>query len=534
MATSVSQIQTRSSEPVDGSPEDKSLVLLFQAGTSEAYDEIFERYRPLAERICYRILGDREDAQEAVQETMLRVYRGLGTFNGRYQLQAWVARIATNVSLDMVRARSRRPQRDPATPDISDDHVLVVALVEDASEAVERVLDREEIREILSTIPDHHRTALMLREFEGRSHEEIGEALGVTPHQAKALIHRAKRSFRRAWDQSGDRRGVAALAPIFLLPFKLPGFLRKLWQPAHEALAGASTTAQQVAVQATAAPAATQGAVSLADKVTAAAITVIVAGTVSVGAVAIRDQRQPTKAAAAVTASPAPAPPVQVLNTPPARSRPVIKPEHKPHHKPDHTQGDQSEHQPVPVGTPTESPGTSPSPGPDPSPSPGPSTPPIGPAPAWGLTFTAGGSGSGSCGDCTAPTLVSSNVTGTAGEDVSISQVAQGTATNVAGHPTLNLFLEYWGSASGTTGQLQYDFKLGGQQGWFSYAGVATLSSSGPTDDGGYSYTFTGGYQLTDGAGDAGMPIGGSLQVTLRFWADGTSLYSTDVALYEV
>ena len=61
----------------------------------------------------------------------------------------------------------------------------------------------------------------MLREFEGRSHEEIGEALGVSPQQAKALIHRAKKSFRRAWDQGGERRGVAALAPDHL-PVAVP------------------------------------------------------------------------------------------------------------------------------------------------------------------------------------------------------------------------------------------------------------------------------------------------------------------------
>jgi len=200
---------------------DKSLVLAFQSGDVEAYTDIFVKYRALTGQICYRILQDREEADEAVQETMLRVYRGLRTFNGRYQLQAWVARIATNVSLDMVRARSRRPQRDPSKPDISDDKGLVISLTEDTSEAVERFLDQEEIRQILASIPDHHRKALMLREFEGRSHEEIGDALGVTPHQAKALIHRAKKSFRRAWDQSGDRRGVAALAPIFLMPVVL-------------------------------------------------------------------------------------------------------------------------------------------------------------------------------------------------------------------------------------------------------------------------------------------------------------------------
>ncbi len=286
--------------------DDKTLVLAFQSGDIDAYSDIFVKYRALSAQICYRILQDREEADEAVQETMLRVYRGLPRFNGRYQLQAWVARIATNVALDMVRARSRRPQRDPAKPDISDDAGLILALTDDTSETVERVLDQEEIRSTLESIPDRHRQALVLREFEGRSHQEIAETLGVSPKQAKALIHRAKKSFRRAWDEGSERRGVAALAPIILLaPFRLPGFLRKLLQPAHDVVASATATVQQAAVQVTAAPAVTSSAISMTDKVTAAAITVIVAGTVSVGAVAIQHTQKPSKTTP-VTASPAP------------------------------------------------------------------------------------------------------------------------------------------------------------------------------------------------------------------------------------
>ena len=227
----------------------------------------------------------------------------------------------------------RRPQRDPAKPDISDDPGLVVSLLEDASATVERVLDQEEIRSTLASIPDHHREALVLREFEGRSHEEIADALGVSPKQAKALIHRAKKSFRRAWDEGSDRRGVAVLAPLFLLaPSRMPGFLRKILQPAHDVVASATATAQQAALQVTAAPAVAQGAISMTDKVTAAAITVIVAGTVSVGAVAIRHTEKPSKPTPA-TASPAPVP-VSPAVTPPEVTKPVVpldqpKPQHE-------------------------------------------------------------------------------------------------------------------------------------------------------------------------------------------------------------
>ena len=143
----------------------------------------------------------------------------------------------------------------------------------------------------LDALPSHHRDALMLREFEGRSHEEIGDALGVSPAQAKALIHRAKGTFRKAWT-NGDRRGLAAIVPILLAPFRLPG-LRRLVEPARDAVANASATATQVAVNVTAAPAAAQTAMSAADKVTAVALTVIVAGSATVGAVAIRHATKP-------------------------------------------------------------------------------------------------------------------------------------------------------------------------------------------------------------------------------------------------
>ena len=115
MATRLTDVRAFPRSGVD-LDDDKSLVLAFQSGDIDAYSDIFVKYRALSAQICYRILQDREEADEAVQETMLRVYRGLGRFNGRYQLQAWVARIATNVALDMVRARSRRPQRDPRCP----------------------------------------------------------------------------------------------------------------------------------------------------------------------------------------------------------------------------------------------------------------------------------------------------------------------------------------------------------------------------------------------------------------------------------
>ncbi|HYT78608.1 MAG TPA: sigma factor, partial [Actinomycetota bacterium] len=73
--------------------DDRMLVLDFQAGNEGAFSEIHRRYCGLARHVCQRILRNAEDADEATQEAMLRVYQGLNRFNGRYALQPWVARI---------------------------------------------------------------------------------------------------------------------------------------------------------------------------------------------------------------------------------------------------------------------------------------------------------------------------------------------------------------------------------------------------------------------------------------------------------
>ena len=512
MATSLSDLELahRSPADVEDVSVDRHLVLKHQMGNPDAYAEIFERFRPLTERICYRILGNRDDAQEAVQETMLRVLRGLETFNGRYQLQAWIARIATNVSLDMVRSRARRPQAGADAHELAETHADDDM---DPEVIVSRILEQERVRAVLEDIPEHHREVLVLREFEGRSHEEIAGTMGVSPAQAKALIHRAKGTFRRAWTE--DRNGIAAFLPWFLVP----SLLRRLAGAAQGA--GARTVAAG----------ASEVTASTAERVTAAAVAVMVAGTVGVGAVAIRRAHHaPARPSIAATSPVAPTvQPVVAAIAPlpePAQKRNLAKHRRKPVTPV------------VVVAEGTAESGESPAPTPEPSgspdPTPAPAPPPIGPAPAWGMTFTAGITASGSCADCPAsPSLVSSEVSGVPGQSITLAQVAQATALDSSGRPAWKLYLEYWGSAEATAGHLQYQFKLDTAGGWLSYSGVATLNAEVATAEGGYLYTFMGGYQLLGASGSEVVPQQGSMQVQLRFWPDGT-LYATDITLFEV
>ena len=497
--------------------DDRMLVLDFQAGNEGAFSEIHRRYSGLARHVCQRILRNADDADEATQEAMLRVYQGLARFNGRYALQPWVARIATNVSLDVTRARMRRPQTGDRT--LMDLHEELREHSDDPLEALERGLERERVNEVLASLPGHHREALILREFEGLSHQEIGERLGVTPSQAKALIHRAKGSFRRAWDGVTGRHGLGALVLFFTAPFRGRGLLGRLLQPATE-----------LAASSTAAPAITAPLVTTGERVTAAALAVIVAGSAAVGAVTLKQQPHRVKPVATpsaqvqveVPALPDPKPPVVLdrVRKETTKSKSKLIPAKE-------------------VSAPTvPSPSPSPSPMPTESPSPTETTAPIPPAPPWTIAFTS----SVPIGRWQ-PELVSpATVIGTAGRRVAFSgEAVSGPTVTRSGVPESWLSVEYFGAAQGVNGNATVWITLDTSEGRFRYQATGSLADVEKTEEGVVEYTFTGTYApiewpvAEDGSAlvTVDAPHHGTFQLDLGFWQDGTSLYEVGLALQE-
>ena len=192
--------------------EDKRLVIAFKQGDSAAYDHIYRRYVARVNGICRRMLIDPNDVQEASQEVFLRVYQALGRFNGRYEMGAWIARIATNVCLDHLRAKKRRPQ-DFAPLEVVDS-VYEGTFNEETPELISmQRAEGRKVKRLLASMPPMHRAAIVLRDFEGFSYEEIGKTLGITDVQVKALLHRARQSFKRSWAATV----ASALIPTRLL-----------------------------------------------------------------------------------------------------------------------------------------------------------------------------------------------------------------------------------------------------------------------------------------------------------------------------
>ena len=181
---------------ITGGRSEELLVRSVQGGDTDAFDAIYRTYRRRVERVCRRYLRDDRDVEEAIQDTFRKAFEALPRFNGQFRLAAWLARIAVNVSIDRNRSARRR--------------LMVVAgldidAADDAVPAVhDQVIDRDTpARDLLKNLRPDYARALELRAVHDASHEEIGEVLGKSPDQVKALLHRARLAFRKAWADAG-------------------------------------------------------------------------------------------------------------------------------------------------------------------------------------------------------------------------------------------------------------------------------------------------------------------------------------------
>ena len=168
-----------------------------------------EEHRPALTGHCYRMLGSAADAEDAVQETMLRAWRGLDRFQGRASLRTWLYRIATNVCFDALADRTRRvrpveegPAGTVADPLVERERTHWIEPIPDAaalpadSDPAERAILRESIRlafvAALQHLPPRQRAALLLTEVLGWSAAEVADALDTTVAAANSSLQRAR------------------------------------------------------------------------------------------------------------------------------------------------------------------------------------------------------------------------------------------------------------------------------------------------------------------------------------------------------
>jgi RNA polymerase sigma-70 factor (ECF subfamily) len=179
-------------------------------GDEDAFRELTDRYRRELQFHCYRILGSMQDAEDALQETMVSAWRGLARFERRSQLRAWLYRIATNRCLDALREAGRRPTPVPEPPFSPPAPTRMAeatwlepypdALLEgiiDQSPGPEARFETREAIELafiaaLQALPPRQRAALLLRDVLGFHAAEVADMLGGTEDSVKSALKRAR------------------------------------------------------------------------------------------------------------------------------------------------------------------------------------------------------------------------------------------------------------------------------------------------------------------------------------------------------
>ena len=176
--------------------DDGELVVACRAGQSSAFDILVERHRRSVYQLCYRFVGNHEDASDLSQDVFLRAYRGLGGFRGGSSLATWLYRIGVNACLNRVSVKR------PLTEDL-DARQHVDTLSESPSERVLREERGARVRAAITQLPPKQRATLVLRMYQELSHEEIAEVLGSSVGAVKANFFHALGNLKRLL---GDER----------------------------------------------------------------------------------------------------------------------------------------------------------------------------------------------------------------------------------------------------------------------------------------------------------------------------------------
>lgn len=183
--------------------EDVAYIRQVQAGDRDAFRVLVERHSRAIFRVAFRVTNHEQDAEEIVQETFLKAYKALHTFEARANFSTWLTRIAINCSLDLI---AQRKATQPLTSESADGEEVEIQVPSNEPSPERKVLSgevREQIAGAMDSLTPVERTAFVLRHFEGRSIDEISTVLQIKGGAAKNTIFRAVQKLRRALEPLG-------------------------------------------------------------------------------------------------------------------------------------------------------------------------------------------------------------------------------------------------------------------------------------------------------------------------------------------
>jgi len=189
-------MDTESALRPEPAQSDEELLARFAAGRRDALDELFRRYRLLAYRVAYRLLGNEADALDAVQEGFIKVLTRLDSFQGRSTFKTWLLRVVSNAALDLGRQRGRRDLLSLDVPESAEQDWAPAGSGDDPALGLERADLRHLLDQALATLPESQRRTFVLHADAELSYREVAEVMSISIGTVMSRLYYARQKLR--------------------------------------------------------------------------------------------------------------------------------------------------------------------------------------------------------------------------------------------------------------------------------------------------------------------------------------------------
>lgn len=175
------------------------LIKSAMSGNQDSFREIVEAYQSLVFSICLNILKDRHEAQNAAQETFIKVYRSLKSYQFK-SFKSWIGRIATNTSLDILRKNSSSKNLE----------VTFIENINDVGndlEPIDEIIlkeDKNRLTDILEELPPIYRQVIEMHYLKEMTYEKIADCEGVSKKTIESRLYRARKMIKEKWEVTGE------------------------------------------------------------------------------------------------------------------------------------------------------------------------------------------------------------------------------------------------------------------------------------------------------------------------------------------
>ncbi len=177
---------------------DGALAARARRGDKDAFGELVERHQTAVFNVCYRILGERREAEDLAQEAFLRAYRRLATFDEQRPFGPWVRKVAANLCLNHL--QKQRPEAGAFEEEYEGVELAATSHAEESQRAAEQT---EMLRAAILSLPPHYRAVIELRHYQELSYGEIGETLNMPLSDVKSHLFRARKALAELLKDSG-------------------------------------------------------------------------------------------------------------------------------------------------------------------------------------------------------------------------------------------------------------------------------------------------------------------------------------------